>query len=93
MVNPKKVGLAVLFEAERKEVHSKPNKPLHNRLEETTWARYQSPLQQEMSRKLTFWSKKRLQSSGRCGAFDKNTLIRRGCEMWEEIAKEYIKNE
>lgn len=40
--HPKRVGLAILFEAERREVHSKPDKPLDNRLEETTWAQYQS---------------------------------------------------
>lgn len=41
----RRVGLATLFEAERKEVSIKPPKPLDNRLEDTTWARYKSVFQ------------------------------------------------
>lgn len=37
---PNKVGHAVLFEVQRKEVHIKPTRPFDNRMEEDTWARY-----------------------------------------------------
>jgi RecQ family ATP-dependent DNA helicase len=35
-----KVGLAALFEVQRKEMHVKPRKPFDNRLEDDTWQRY-----------------------------------------------------
>lgn len=38
---PNKVGYAVLFEVQRKDVHIKPTRPFDNRMEEGTWARYQ----------------------------------------------------
>ncbi len=37
---PKKVGSAALFEAQRKDVQVKPRRPFDNRLEDDTWARY-----------------------------------------------------
>ncbi|KAK4155073.1 hypothetical protein C8A00DRAFT_42226 [Chaetomidium leptoderma] len=37
---PSKVGLAALFEIERKEMHVKPGRPFDNRMEADTWERY-----------------------------------------------------
>ncbi|RKK64105.1 hypothetical protein BFJ69_g16792 [Fusarium oxysporum] len=39
---PSTVGLAALYQIERKEIHIKPSKPFDNRLEDESWAQYKS---------------------------------------------------
>ncbi|KAF9766700.1 hypothetical protein IL306_000854 [Fusarium sp. DS 682] len=39
---PSVVGLAALYQIERKEIHIKPSKPFDNRLEDESWAQYKA---------------------------------------------------